>query len=76
MTSKGATFEALNHYEIIKGFEWLNSNIIILFHYLAQKFPGLFFEEEEPEQDNRPKSKYFINLQENLNKILLSFLDN
>lgn len=29
MTSKGATFEALNHYEIIKGFEWLNSNIII-----------------------------------------------
>ena len=40
----------------------LITNIIILFHYLAQKFPGLFFEEEEPEQDNRPKSKYFINL--------------
>lgn len=37
-------------------------NIIILFYYLAQKFPGLFFEDEEPEQDNRPKSKYFINL--------------
>ena len=37
-------------------------NALVLLRYLAQKFPGLFFEEEEPEQEKRPQSKYFINL--------------
>ena len=37
-------------------------NLVIFWRWLARKFPGLIYEEEEPEQEKRPTSKYFINL--------------